>query len=59
MVSDYKKHQLKIAGIAGLVIGLFMFLVFWAVTNKWYFAFIIPIAGLMGLAQAYLSPEPE
>ncbi len=59
MVSDYKKHQLKIACIAGLVIGLFMFLVFWAVTKRWYFAFIIPIAGLMGMAQAWLSPEPE
>lgn len=59
MVSEYKKHQLKIALIAGLVIGLFMFLVFWAVTKRWYFAFIIPIAGLIGAAQAWLSPEPD
>ena len=59
MVSDYKKHQLKIACIAGLVIGLFMFLVFWAVTNRWFYVFIIPLAGIIGLAQAWLSPEPE
>ena len=59
MVSDYKKHQMKIAGVMGLVIGVFMFMVFWAVTNRWYFALIIPIAGLIGVAQAYLAPESE
>ena len=59
MVSSYKKRQLMIAGGMGLVIGLFMFLVFWAVTNKWFYLFIIPLAGIIGMAQAWLSPEPE
>ena len=59
MVSDYKKRQLKIAGGMGLVIGFFMFFVFWAVTHRWFYVFIIPLAGIIGLAQAYLSPEPE
>ena len=53
MVSAYKKRQLMIAGGMGLVIGLFMFLVFWAVTNKWFYVFIIPLAGIIGLAQAW------
>ncbi len=59
MVSAYKKRQLMIAGGMGLVIGFFMFLVFWAVTSKWIYAFIIPLAGIIGLAQVWLSPEPE
>ena len=59
MVSAYKKRQLMIAGGMGLVIGFFMFLVFWAVTSKWIYAFIIPLAGIIGMAQAWLSPEPE
>ena len=59
MVSAYKKRQMMIAGGMGLVLGFFMFIVFWAVTKNWFSAFIIPVAGLIGLAQAWLSPEPE
>ena len=59
MVSAYKKRQLMIAGSVGLVIGIFMSIVFWTVTNKWYSFFIIPVAGLMGLLQAYMAPEGE
>ena len=59
MLSPYKKRQLLIATSIALVLGFFMFLVFWAVTHRWFFVFIIPVAGLIGAAQAYLSPEPE
>ena len=57
MVSEGKKHQMKIAGGVGLILGFFLFLVFWAATNNWFSLFIIPVAGLIGLAQAYLTPE--
>lgn len=59
MVSDKKKHQMKIAGLMGLVLGIFLFLIFWVVSGKIYTLFIIPVAGLIGVAQAYLTPEPE
>jgi hypothetical protein len=59
MVSDKKKHQMKIAGLMGLVLGVFLFLIFWVVSGKIYTLFIIPVAGLIGVAQAYLTPEPE
>ena len=59
MVSDYKKHQMLVAGTVGLVLGIFIFIGFWVVTNKLFSAFIIPVTCLIGVAQAYLSPEPE
>ena len=57
MVSDHKKHQMKVAGAAGLILGFFMFLVFWMITKNWFSLTIIPVAGLIGAAQAYLTPE--
>ncbi len=59
MVSENKKHQMKIAGLMGLILGFFLFLIFWVVSGKIYTLFIIPVAGLIGVAQAYLTPEPE
>ena len=59
MVSAYKKHQMLVAGTVGLILGIFIFIGFWFVTNKWFSAFIIPVTCLIGVAQAYLSPEPE
>ena len=59
MVSAYKKHQMLVAGTVGLVLGIFIFIAFWMVTQKWLSAFIIPVTCLIGVAQAYLSPEPE
>ena len=59
MVSDYKKHQMLVAGSVGLVLGIFIFLAFWFVTHRWFSAFIIPVTCLIGVAQAYLAPEPE
>ena len=59
MVSAYKKHQMLVAGTVGLILGVFMFIGFWVVTKKPFMAFIIPVTCLIGVAQAYLSPEPE
>ena len=59
MVSDYKKHQMLVAGTVGLVLGVFIFIAFWFVSHKWFSAVIIPLTALIGVAQAYLSPEPE
>ena len=59
MVSDYKKHQMLVAGTVGLALGFFMFLLFWFITKSWFSLLIIPVTGIIGLAQAYLSPEPE
>ena len=59
MVSAYKKHQMLVAGTVGLILGIFIFIGFWVATNKVYSAFIIPVTCLIGVAQAYLSPEPE
>ena len=57
MLSEGKKHKMKIAGAVGLILGFFLFLVFWSVTNNWFSAAIVPVAGLIGAAQAYMTPE--
>ena len=58
MTSENKKRQMKTGCIVGLIVGIFMFILFGVVTKRWVFsAFIIPVAGLVGLAQGYLSPE--
>ena len=59
MLSEEKKHKMKVAGAVGLILGFFLFLVFWSVTNNWFSAVIVPVAGLIGAAQAYLTPEPD
>ncbi len=59
MVSAYKKHQMLVAGTVGLILGIFIFIGLWVVSERWYTAFIIPVTCLIGVAQAYLSPEPE
>jgi len=57
MVSEEKKHKMKVAGSVGLILGFFLFLVFWSVTKNWFSLVIIPVAGLIGAAQAYMTPE--
>ena len=57
MLSEGKKHKMMVAGSVALILGFFLFLVFWSVTNNWFALVIIPVAGLIGLAQAYLTPE--
>ena len=59
MVSAYKKHQMLVAGTIGLILGIFIFIGFWVMTEKIFSVFIIPITCLIGVAQAYLAPEPE
>ncbi len=59
MVSDYKKHQMLVAGAISLLLGIFMAIGFWVVTHRWISVFIIPVAVLVGVAQAYMAPEPE
>ena len=59
MVSAYKKHQMLIAVSVGLFIGIFMAIAFWVATQRWFSFFIIPVAGLIGLAQAYMAPEGD
>jgi len=57
MLSEGKKHKMKVAGSVALILGFFLFLVFWSVTKNWFSAVIIPVAGLIGVAQAYMTPE--
>ena len=59
MVSAYKKHQMIVAGSIGLLLGIFIFIGFWVATDKIIAAIFIPITCLIGVAQAYLAPEPE
>ena len=59
MVSERKKHQMKVAGGMGLILGFFLFLIFWTMMHNWFSLVIIPVAGLIGLGQAYLTPEPD
>ena len=59
MVSEYKKHQMLVAGIMGLILGAFLTLALWFATKNIVTLLFIPVAGLIGVAQAFLSPEPE
>ena len=59
MVSAYKKRQMLVAGTVGLILGIFMAIGIWVMTKNLISVFIIPLACLIGVAQAYLSPEPE
>ena len=60
MVSDYQKRQIIVSGIMGLVLGFFIALAIWAMTNhnpiSWAF---IPVATIMGIAQALISPAAK
>ena len=59
MVSAYKKRQMLVAGTIGLILGIFIFIGFWVATDKIIAVIFIPITCLIGVAQAYLAPEPE
>ena len=60
MVSDYQKRQILVSGVRGLVLGLFISLAIWAMTDhnpiSWVF---IPVAAIMGIAQALISPAAK
>ncbi len=60
MVSDYQKRQIIVSGVMGLVLGLFISLAIWAMTDhnpiSWVF---IPVAAIMGVAQALISPAAK
>ncbi|MBQ7702032.1 MAG: hypothetical protein IJT54_06470 [Candidatus Methanomethylophilaceae archaeon] len=60
MVSDYQKRQIIVSGVMGLVLGLFISLAIWAMTDhnpiSWVF---IPVAAIMGIAQALISPAAK
>ncbi|MFA5453540.1 MAG: hypothetical protein WC248_08200 [Candidatus Methanomethylophilaceae archaeon] len=57
MISDSKKRQMKNASIIGIIIGFFMFMLFYSVTESLVSLAIIPVVGIVGAAQAYLAPD--
>jgi len=57
MISDSKKRQVRNASVIGLIIGFFMFMLFYSVTDSLVSLAIIPVTGLIGAAQAYLAPD--
>lgn len=58
-MSPDKKRSVLISGTIGLALGFFMFIALWVMTHNWVTVFIIPIAALMGAAQAYMSPGDD
>ena len=60
MVTEYQKRQIMVSGVMGLVLGLFISLAIWAMTNHNPIAWVfIPVAGIMGVAQALISPAAK
>ena len=60
MLSDYQKRQVIVSGIMGLVLGIFISIAIWAMTNHNPIAWVfIPVATIMGIAQALLSPAAK
>ncbi len=60
MLSDYQKRQVIVSGIMGLVLGIFISIAIWAMTNHNPIAWVfIPVAAIMGIAQALLSPAAK
>lgn len=57
MVSQNKKRQMMTAGSIGLVLGVFLFLIFFTFTGRWIYLFFVPLAGTIGLLQAYLASD--
>ena len=57
MVSEGKKHQMKVAGIIGLALGFFLSLALWATTSRAIVFGVIPVAVIIAVAQAYIARE--
>lgn len=59
MLTEKRKHKMKVGGTLGLILGVFIFFVMYAESKSWFTLFIIPVAAIIGLSQAYLSPADD
>ena len=60
MLSEEKKRRIKLTALLGGIVGvaLAVGLYFMAAPTLFYFI-LVPIAAVMGAAQAYVAPESE
>lgn len=60
MVTKYQKRQMLVGGGIGLLLGIFLSIAIFAMTNHNPVSFVfIPIAAAMGLLQAVFSPAAK
>ena len=56
-LSDKKKREVKMGLLGGIASGLLLFFALFAITGNYLTLGFIPLAILMGAAQAYITPS--
>lgn len=56
-MDELKKKDVKLGLVGGLASGLLLFLALYAISGNIYTMAFIPVAVVMGAAQAYVSPR--
>ncbi len=56
-MSPEKRTRVRQGAIMGLIVGVFIFIFFFAVAQQWYYLMFIPIACAMGASVQFVKDD--